>query len=76
MKLRLPVTTCIGGAFVAIIVALSGYDILRTYNTTVENTGRELDTQSRIIAEQTARSLQAVDVVLRHLQDQDRKSVV
>ena len=72
MKLRLPLMPCIGGAFVAIIVALSGYDILRTYSATVENTGRELDTQSRIIAEQTARSLQAVDVVLRHLQEQWR----
>ena len=76
MKLRLRVTACIGAAFVAIIVALSGYDILRTYNATVENTGRELDTQSRIIAEQTARSLQAVDVVLRHLQEQWRQGVL
>jgi PAS domain S-box-containing protein len=72
MRLSPRVMGCIGGAFVAIIVALSGYDIVRNYNATVENTGRELDTQARIIAEQTARSLQAVDVVLRHLQDQWR----
>src|SRR3954469_20247276 len=76
MKLRLPVMGCIGGAFVAIIVALSGYDILRTYDATVETTGRELDTQSRIIAEQSARSLQAVDVVLRHLQEQWRQGAL
>ena len=31
---------------------------------------RELDTHSRIIAEQTARSLQAVDLVLRHIAGQ------
>ena len=45
MKLRLRVMACIGGAFVAIIVALSGYDILRTYHTTVENTGARLTPQ-------------------------------
>jgi PAS domain S-box-containing protein len=73
MRLSPRTMGCIGGAFVAIIVGLSGYDIVRTYNATVENTGRELDTQARIIAEQTARSLQAVDVVLRHLQDQWKK---
>ena len=63
----------IGGCFIAVVVALSAYDIYRSYNATVNDTGRELDTQARIIAEQTARSLQAVDVVLRHLEDQWRK---
>ena len=57
----------IGGMFIAAIVALAGYDIVDSYRTTVANTGRDLDAQARIIAEQTARSLQAVDVVLRHL---------
>ncbi|MBW8904919.1 MAG: PAS domain S-box protein, partial [Betaproteobacteria bacterium] len=61
-----------GGAFIAIVIGLSGYDIYRNYQATVADTGRELDTQARIIAEQTARSLQAVDVVLRHLAEQWR----
>ena len=56
-----------GGLLIAAIVAASAYDIVGSYDATVRNTGRELDTQARVIAEQTARSLQAVDVVLRHL---------
>jgi len=63
----------IGGMFIAAIVALAGYDIVDSYRTTVANTGRDLDAQARIIAEQSARSLQAVDVVLRHLVQQHRK---
>ena len=62
----------IGGLFIGAIVALAAYDIVRGYRTTVEETGRELDTQARIISEQTARSLQAVDVLLRHLTEQFR----
>jgi len=63
----------IGGFFIAVIVALAAYDIVDSYQTTVRNTGRELDAQARLIAEQTARSLQAVDVVLRHLAQQHRQ---
>ena len=66
----------LGGIFIAALVALSGYDIYRTYNAAIANTGRELDTQAKIIAEQTARSLQAVDVVLRHLVQQHSRGVV
>jgi hypothetical protein len=63
----------IGGLFIAAIVALAAYDIVESYQTTVRNTGRELDAQARLIAEQTARSLQAVDVVLRHLAQQHQQ---
>jgi PAS domain S-box-containing protein len=62
-----------GGLFIAAIVALAGYDIVDNHRTAVRNTGRELDAQARLIAEQTARSLQAVDVVLRHLAQQHRR---
>ena len=62
-----------GGLFIAVVIGLSGYDIYRNYQATITDTGRELDTQARIIAEHTARSLQAVDVVLRHLAEQWRK---
>ena len=61
-----------GGLFIGAIIGLAGYDIVRSYYTTVSNTGRELETQARVIAEQTARSLQAVDVVLRHVVEQFR----
>jgi hypothetical protein len=56
-----------GGLLIGAIVAFAAHDLVRSYRATVEATGRELDTQARVIAEQTARSLQAVDVVLRHL---------
>ena len=52
------------------IVGLAAYDIYRSYRITVSNTSRELETQARIIAEQTSRTIQAVDVVLRNLQEQ------
>ncbi len=48
-------------------MALAAYDIVRGYRATALETARELDTHSRVIAEQTARSLQAVDLVLRHI---------
>ncbi|MES2959567.1 MAG: PAS domain-containing protein [Pseudomonadota bacterium] len=60
----------LGGLFIAAMVGLAAYDIVRGYRSTVAETGRELDTQARVIAEQTARSVQAVDVVLRHLAEQ------
>ena len=62
----------LGALFIAAIVAMAVFDIVRGYRAVVDDTGRELDTQARIIAEQTARSLQAVDVVLRHLSQQHR----
>jgi len=66
----------IGAFFIAAIVAVAALDIVRGYRETIAQTGRELDTQARIIAEQTARTFQAVDVVLRHIQDQYRQGVV
>jgi PAS domain S-box-containing protein len=57
----------IGGLFIGVICSLAAYDIVRSHRETVEATQHELETESRVMAEQTARSLQAVDVVLRHL---------
>jgi PAS domain S-box-containing protein len=57
----------IGGILIAVIVAMAAFDIVRSYRIAVEEAGRELETQARIIAEQTARSVQAVDIVLRHV---------
>jgi PAS domain S-box-containing protein len=65
-----------GGAFIAAIVGLAAYDIAGSYHTVLRETGRDLDAQARILAEQTARSLQAVDVVLRHLAQQHRQGVL
>src|SRR5262245_22741303 len=63
----------IGGPFIAAIVALAGYDIVSSYHSAVASTAHELDAQGRLIAEQTARTLQAVDVMLRHLAQQHRQ---
>jgi PAS domain S-box-containing protein len=65
-----------GGLFIGVIVALSAYDIVRSYGGAVEETQRELDTHARVIAEQTARSMQAVDVVLRHVAEQFHKGTL
>jgi PAS domain-containing protein len=60
----------IGAVFIAVIIALAAYDIVRSYQQAVANTKRELDTQARVIAEQTARSVQAADVTLRYVAEQ------
>ena len=56
-----------GGLFIAAIAALAVWDVVRGYRAAADDTDRELETQARVIAEQTARSVQAVDVVLRHV---------
>ncbi|WP_088278355.1 PAS domain-containing protein [Ideonella sp. A 288] len=66
-------TPWIGGLFIAVIVGLAGFDILRGRQATIGETGRELDAQARVIAEQTARSLQTVDLVLRHIANEHRE---
>ena len=63
----------VGGLFIAAILGLAAYDIVQGYRRTLDNAGHELEGQARLIAEQTARSLQAVDVVLRHLAQQHRQ---
>ena len=62
-----------GGFFIAAIVALAAYDIVASYRAAVINTGRELEAQARLIAEQTARTFQAVDLVLRHIAQQHQQ---
>src|SRR5262245_43483333 len=65
-----------GGLLIVVIAGLAAYDIYRSYRATVANTTRELETQARIIAEQTSRTLQAVDVVLRNLGEQSRRGLL
>ena len=57
----------IGLLLIAGVAVLAASDIVRTYHAAVDDSGRELETQARIIAEQTTRTMQAVDVVLRHI---------
>jgi PAS domain S-box-containing protein len=62
-----------GGFLIAVIVALAAYDIVESHQTTLRNAGHGLEAQARVLAEQTARSFQAVDVVLRHLARQHQQ---
>ena len=66
----------IGAILIGVIVVLAATDIVHGYRITVDETGRELETQSRIIAEQTARSVQAVDVVLRYIGEQFKRGAL
>ena len=59
-----------GGVFIAVFVALAAWGIVRSYGEAVANTGRELDSDARVLAEQAARSVQAVDVVLHYVRAQ------
>ncbi len=66
----------VGGLLIAIIAATAVYDIARGYRLVVSDTRRELDSQARVIAEQTARAMQAVDFVLRHIALQFQKGAL
>ena len=63
----------IGALFIAAIVGLTVYDGFTGYRTTERNAAAELNVHARIVAEQTTRSLQAVDVVLRFLASEHDK---
>ncbi len=63
----------LGALIVVVIVATAALDLVRSYHAALEETDRELVAQARIIAEQTARSVQAVDVVLRHIAAEYRR---
>ena len=66
----------IGAVLIGVIVILAATDIVRSYRASLEETRRELETQASILAEQTARSVQAVDVVVRHIAEQFRKGAL
>lgn len=69
---RSAVIAWLGGLIIAAIAGLAAFDILRGHRQAIERTDRDLNTQARVIAEQTARSMQAVDLVLRHLVEEHR----
>ena len=51
-------------------------DIVRGYRSEVAATGSALNSQALVIAEQTARTLQTVDLVLRHIADEQRSGAI
>jgi PAS domain S-box-containing protein len=62
-----------GALFIGAVVSSAGYDIWRGYHAAVAATGKDLEARALVIGEQTARSVQAIDVVLRHLARQHRQ---
>ncbi len=58
------------------VIATAAYDIVRGYQSVVRNTGRDLDASALVFAEQTTRSLQTVDLVLRHIAQQFRDGAI
>jgi len=66
----------VGAVLIVVIAAAAAYDIARGYQMVVRDTGRDLDSQARVVAEQTARSLQAADLILRHIALQFQKGTL
>jgi PAS domain S-box-containing protein len=62
-----PGLAAIGAILIAVVATMAALDIVRGYRRAVDETMRDMETRARIIAEQTARSIQAVDVVMRDL---------
>jgi PAS domain S-box-containing protein len=57
----------LGAVFIAAMTAHAAYDIHRHRGEVIDGVQRDLEAQARVIAEQTARSVQAIDLVLGHL---------
>ncbi|WP_127996256.1 PAS domain-containing protein [Piscinibacter defluvii] len=66
----------LGALVIVAIVLQAAYDIWRSREAAIAATLRELDAQARVLAEQTARTLQAADVVLRHLASLHRQGTL
>ncbi len=65
-------TIAAGLFFIAAMAGLSVYDIARSRSEAIAEIDRDLQSHARVTAEQVARSLQAVDLVLRHVADEGR----
>lgn len=57
----------LGAVFIAAMAGHAAHDIHRHHADVVRAVERDVETQARAIAEQTARSVQAIDLVLGHL---------
>ncbi len=55
-----------GGTVIAAVAAAGVYDIVTGYGHALDQTDRQLESQARSLAEQTARTLDTVDIILRH----------
>src|SRR3982074_1850040 len=58
--------------FVVALVASAAYELNRSHREAEERAAHEIDALARVFAEQTRRSLQTVDIMLRSLADAHR----
>jgi PAS domain S-box-containing protein len=56
-----------GAILITVMLGITVFDIVRARSRAVEDTGQQLLARARIIAEQTQRTLQSVDIVLRQV---------
>ncbi len=66
----------LGALFIAALAAQAAYGIWRGYHDALRDIERDTATQARVIAEQTARGIQAVDLVLKHVAEQLRRGTL
>jgi hypothetical protein len=59
-------SVALGGLLIASMFASAIFDIVRGYQRTISDTSQELQAHARTLAEQTARSIDTVDMLLRH----------
>jgi PAS domain S-box-containing protein len=65
-----------GSLLIVAVLAFAALDTVRSYRTTLADTGRDLEGRARILAEHTARGLQSVEIVLRHIADEHRRGAL
>ena len=65
-----------GALLIAAVLAFAAFDTVRTYRATLADTAQDLEGKSRILAEHTARGLQAVEIALRHIADEHRRGAL
>ncbi len=65
-----------GALLIAAVLAFAVFDTVRSYRATLADTAQELDGKARILAEHTARGLQAVEIALRHIAEQHRSGTL
>jgi PAS domain S-box-containing protein len=65
-----------GALLIAAVLALAAFDIVRTHRAALADTAQDLDGKARILAEHTARGLQAVEIALRHIADEHRRGAL
>src|ERR1700730_3896268 len=66
----------LGGGLIIVIIAAAGFAIWDLYENTITNSRKEMTNLSLVLAEQTFRTLQAVDLVLQEVQEKSHGASV